>query len=439
MQLEPIPTREPEAEKALLGSIVLEPAMVDAVTLEVSGRDFFDPDLGKMFDALLLLHEAGKFIGDFVVLNKELPAMGLPVTVTNSKFLYEILKFVPHAQHAEYYAKQIRNSSLLREIQALGLELAKRTADLGAKPDSLASWMDSRLQTIGSRQTSPVRRFDAIARDVLEEIDQPTESGTPILTGLLCVDHATGGFAPGELIVLAARPGVGKTVFATQVALHNANRDRKALVVSLEMFDTELATRVMCGMAGVDSRSVRAKSVTAEQRSKLADAVARVGDAPFHVWSPPTTTLSKIRAIARQQAAIGPISILIVDYLQLLRADSEERKLPRHEQVGLMSSGLKGLARELGIPVLCLAQLNREAQDAEPKLSHLRESGSIEQDADGVLFLHKKSEAQGDHPAITELIVAKFRNGDTGKIELAWYPQQTLFGEPPNQEWDPYA
>jgi len=437
MENEPILPREPDSEKALIGSIVLDPSMVDAVVLEVCGRDFFNPDFGKLFDALLILYEAGKGIDDPVVLMKELPAMAVPVEVRNAAFLTEIVRFVPTAQHALYYAQQIRNAAMLREIQSLSLELTRRTAEVGASPESLATWMDSKLQAIGSRQTTPVQRLDAIAREVLAEIDHPTASGTPILSGLACADHSMGGFVPGELIVLAARPGVGKTVFATQLALHCANRGRKALIISLEMFGTELITRILCGQSEVNSRIVRAKAVSQEERFKLGQSAERIGDAPFFVWSPPTATLSKIRAIARQQSAISPLSILIVDYLQLLRAESEERRLPRHEQVGLMSSGLKGLARELGIPVLCLAQLNREADGAEPKLSHLRESGSIEQDADGVLFLHPKLPAAGERPAITDLIIAKFRNGDTGKIELAWYPQQTLFGEPPNQEWEP--
>lgn len=432
-------SRETDSEKALLGSVMIDPSMLDAVMLEVSGADFFDVELGKMFDAMMLVSQSGGAVGDPLLLAKELSAMNIPAGIRSLSFLAELLKFVPHAQNAVYYAQQIRTAALLREIQAIGLELAKRTSNAGARPQDLASWMDAKLQGIGCKQVSPVRRIDSIAADMLAEARKPAERGAPVMTGLLTVDNATGGFAAGELIILAARPGVGKTAFATQIALYNANQDRKALLVSLEMSDSELITRVLCGMAGVDSRSVRGKNASPKQLERLEQSAERIGDAPLFVWSPVSATLSKIRAIARQQAAVSPLSMLVVDYLQLMRPESDERRMQRHEQVSAMSSGLKILARELKVPVLCLAQLNREADGNEPKLSHLRESGSIEQDADAVLFLHPGAAAVGDSPARASLIVAKHRHGDTGKLELAWYPQTTTFGEPPNQEWDPYA
>ena len=424
------PPTSTEFEKALIGSAIIDPSQLDAVADAVTGEDFTDADLGKLFDSLLILQQAGEPIGDTVIIAKRLEQMRVPLEVRNLAALAEFARFTPTAHHAAFYAAEIHKAALLRGIRQTGLAVAQRASEAGATPEDLTAWADAKLQALGVRQPAPVKRIDAIAGDVLAELDKPTEHGRPLMTGLFSVDQATGGFCPGELIVLAARPGVGKSAFAMQVALHNAIADRAALFASLEMSEADLMKRILCGHSGVDSRLLRSGTIGPESRKRLKHAAEQIADTPLFVFAPPSSTLSKIRAVARQHKASGNLSLLVVDYLQLIRPDADQRKLQRYEQVTAVSSGLKILARELRVPVLCLAQLNREAEKEVPRLSHLRESGAIEQDADIVLFLCPEKEATGQTPGEVFLKVAKHRHGDTGDIDLAWLPGKTQFEDP---------
>lgn len=424
-------------EKAIVGSVLLDQSYFDSIGDAIAESDFFDPELGRLFHILRGIHDSGQSILDPVLLRPTLVAMGLPEHITSYAHLVELLRIVPYAHNAPRYAEEIRRASRLRGLQQVADELASRTTEDGVDPAKVAEWLDARLLGVGRSRQSPVKRVDAIADEFLESLRNPPEQGEPIMSGLLDLDRATGGFAPGELVILAARPGVGKTALATQIVKHNASYDRSALLVSLEMSDRELISRILCGMAGVDSRVVRGNRASVSDIQSLSDAASELGEDPAFVWSPTSTTVSAIRAIAKQHAAISGLRLLVVDYLQLVRPSADERKMQRHEQVASFSGALKILARELKVPVLCLAQLNREADGQEPKLSHLRESGSIEQDADMVLFLHKTKDATRTEDGRTDLIIGKHRHGEVGAIELAWHPATTSFSGAMPQEWKP--
>lgn len=419
--LDALPPTDPVSERALLGAVLLEPAQLDNVT-DISGADFSDPPLGQLFEALTILRECGVPLSDMAALLPALRDMRLPDSVTSGPTLAELFRDgVPF--NAKFYAAQIRRCSDLRRLRDLAAELLGRTSQRAAKPDDITRWLDARLQTFAQRETGQVNRIGDVARELLRELQETPPDGRGIMTGLVNVDSAIGAWMPGDLVILAARPGVGKTSLALQVAMHNAERGRQVLFVSLEMRDRELVGRILCDRAIVDSRRLRAGGLESFHWSSLEKAANAVADLPLSVWSPPRATLAEIRAVVRRETAKNDVFLLVVDYIGLVRPTDPKR--PRHEQVADISQGLKALAKELPLPVLALCQLNREADGKEPVLSHLRESGAIEQDADIVLFIHHDEDG-------AKLIIAKHRHGATGSEPLVWIPSRTRFADPSN-------
>ena len=231
-------------------------------------------------------------------------------------------------------------------------------------------------------------------------------------------------------------PAKGRPVLRLNWLLTTRSAGRRGLIVSLEMRDTELVLRMLCGLAEVDSRDVRGGRLTDAHRKELHTAAEDVGRLPLRIWAPPAATIAEIRRLARHTKATIGLELLVVDYLGLVRPAGDEKRLPRYEQVGIISAGLKQLAKELGIVVVALAQLNREAEDGEPKLSQLRESGSIEQDADAVLLIHhpqaKQASSAATAPSSSDafVIVAKHRHGQICRVRLVWHPTTTSFTSP---------
>ena len=413
------PPSDPDSETALLAAVILDPTNMGKVVDLVSADDFGDPDFGAMFEGLRTLHDAGLPIGDPKVFLPELQRANVPV---DAALVYRLIQEGTPA-NARYYAKQIRRCEMLRRHYRIGWDLLERTTATDADPADIGQWLESRLATIGQRVADPPRQLDEVAGEIIADLrDRDSAAPRGIMTGLIRHDETTGGWQPGELVILAARPGVGKTALALQVAMHNAMRHRPVLFVSLEMRDRELVTRVLCGRSRVDSRLLRAGDVTPSDLQDLERASTEVDGVPLRIWAPPTATLPLIRAVAKRERVASGLALLAVDYIGLVQPDDRTR--PRHEQVAAVSAGLKRLAKELVVPVLALCQLNREADRTEPRLAHLRESGAIEQDADLITFLHRP-----DSDARTTLIVAKHRHGETGKMELAWLPEETRFDD----------
>lgn len=427
--LDAAPPSDPESERALLASLIVAPDNVDRIADWIEPADFGDADFGRLFDALRTMHAAGLPIDDVDVMVPELKRANVPESVREVAFLHRLLQ-QGIAAHAVYYAKQVRRAATLRRLQAIALDCLDQVTRPSADPQQIAPWLDAQLQTLGERIAERPRRLDDFAAEILAQLQQPDEQRTSgVMTGLPRLDESTGGWMPGELVILAARPGIGKTALALQVATYNALRPRPVLFVSLEMTGRELAARVLSGLGGVDSRRLRSGRHNAQHLANIERASMEVDGVPLRIWAPAAATLPRIRAMAKQDAAAGGLALLIVDYIGLVRPDDRTR--PRHEQVAEVSAGLKALAKELSIPVLALCQLNREADGNEPRLSHLRESGAIEQDADLVLFIHRDAEKAGNTDA--KLIVAKHRHGETGRLSLTWIPDRTRFEDSSGQ------
>jgi replicative DNA helicase len=397
----------------------------------VSAIDFCDSALGSVFAALCVLHDAHLPIGDLTWLPGELARMDVPTDVRSPAALFKCSQAAVHAGHCLFYAEQIARASKRRGLKLLAVELDEDASDPTGDPEEILRRHESKIARLSHHQPLSARTVGELAADVLTELDQPRAKGGGVMSGLPKLDEAIGPIMPGELAIVAARTGCGKTSLATQWAEHVAERGKPALIVSLEMRGAELAKRMLCSRAGLDSRDLRGGTLGPEERGGLVDAMQALGGLPVRIWSPPSASVAEIRAVARHAKATTGMGMLVVDYIGLVRAD--DRRLPRYEQVSAISAALKTLAKELETPLIALCQLNREADSAEPKLSHLRESGSIEQDADMVLLIHHPPASNGHTSAEirgVSLIVAKHRHGETGRVSLLWHGRETRFSCP---------
>lgn len=413
------PPNDPESERGLLAAILKDSSQLDQVRGIVSGHDFHDPEFGRMFVALGLLHEAREPIGDLLFVVPALHRMNLSERVTNAVFIGELIG-VGIASNAPFYASQIRKLSLLRSWLDTGAEIIRRVHQHDAAPDQISQWIDARRDTLAETNARGIRSFREVAAEVLNDLDSPQESGGT-MTGVDSIDNVLGAMLPGEVTILAARTGIGKTSLATQIATHCAKSARPVLYVSLEMRDRELVQRQLCSWSGVNSMRVRTRVLDGGEKRRMVEAAGDLGDLPLDLWSPASATFGRIRAAAKMHHAKRALRLAVVDYVGLVAR--EDWKIQEHEHISRVSAGLKQLAKELPAPILCLAQLNREAdKDEAPRLSQLAKSGAIEQDADVVMMLHRP---KGNSD--TQCIIAKNRHGATGKFTLEFDARRTMF------------
>lgn len=428
-----------EAEVGVLGSVMLMPEVCDDIVNLLRPEDFYDEAHQKLFHHLMEMHGAGKKI-DLVLLRERLIKHGDFELVGGSAGLAKIFTSVPHAAHATYYANIVRSKATARYLIATCGDLLNEAYLPEREPEELLNDAEQRVFAIReSRQTSNLNRLDEVLSLAMDRLDArvagKVQEGT-VETGFSQLDHLTGGLHASELVILAARPSMGKTAFAMNIAEHVAFKAHQpVLFVSLEMASIELIERLLCSVARVNGHQLRAGTLQAPDRLRLIDFASRLSSAPMFIDDSPTRNVSEIAGAARRiKRREGRLGLVVIDYLQLIQPDNASD--PRQEQVAKIARRLKGLARELKTPVLCLSQLNRQTEDTRdhrPKLSHLRESGAIEQDADVVMFVHReayyqKGEPEGDtnvHDAL--IIVEKQRNGPTGDVELHWEPKFTRF------------
>lgn len=416
-----------DAEKAILSVVLCDPSQVDAVADRIDITDFHDPDLGQLWDALLAIHRIGFPLNDPKVVMPELVTLGVPEGVRNFKFLAGLIVngnvFSPHSV---YYADIVRKWSLLRRQHKVATQMLDRVEAIGASPEGVVTWLDGQMAGITDGHQHGARDAAAISAEVIEGLRNiPERQGRGAYTGIATFDQSVGGWHNGELIVLAARPGNGKTAFAAQVAMHTAKQGRPILFVSLEMKDTELLTRYLCGEAGVDSRRLRTGEYSPEDVEAMETIGRELDDVPFHVFDQPRASVRKIKALAKRQAAECGLSLLVVDYVE--RVTPEDRRVDKRIQIGQITVDLRSLGKEIGCPVLLLAQLKRDADKGVPTLSMLKESGDLEQEADSVVFLHHAGSPDEDGDSIVDCMVPKNRHGERGTIQLRFIGRRTCF------------
>ena len=447
------PPHDLEAELGVLGSILLKPDVCDEISSVLREEDFFDETHQLLFRHMLEMHSAGKRI-DVTLLVDHLKKAGDFDKIGGAAFLARVSQVVLNAAHAKYYANIVREKSVYRAVINASTEILAAGYQESQDSKDFLNFAEQRIFSVmNDRAVSNVASINEVLIEAMERIDQRirgTLTTNAVETGFVDLDTLTGGLHNSELVILAARPSMGKTAFAMNIAENVAvNQAVPTLFVSLEMSSMELADRLLCSVGRINGHRLRNGTLPQDERRRLVATAGKLSQAKLYVDDSPSRTVTEIAAAARRiQRREGRIGLIVIDYLQLIEPDNSSD--PRQEQVARIARRLKGLARELETPVLCLAQVNRQAEDARehrPRLSHLRESGAIEQDADVVMFVHReeyfrRGDERDQFAGEAEIIVAKQRNGPIGDIELVWRREFTRFEDKAPErleEFDEYA
>jgi replicative DNA helicase len=400
------------SEEALIGSLLLAPHKIDQL-IGLNAQSFFDDELGKLFEVIRDRHQQC-LPNDIVLLTPIADQIGI-----SRARLATLFTNVPHASHARFYGDNVAEASALRKLSEIATSFIRSIDDATKPSDAILNELEAAIESMRkSSQTNVISLADA-GRELVKEIESSRKNHPTVCWGLSAIDQSFGGMRPGEMFVLAARPGNGKTALGLQTAVANSRLGRGVLFVSLEMTAGELAGRYFSSDANIDSRDVREGKITDRQVASINGSIHRVDDFPLMIWAPSQATIGDIRGIARAQ---DELNLLVIDYLSLVSHRDSRRD--QYQQVADNSRAIKRLAKELSIPVLCLQQLNRDADGHRPKLSNLRDSGSIEQDADCVAFLHPADD-QGE----VEFIVEKNRHGSKGGLKLKFDGARTRFSD----------
>lgn len=444
------PPRNVDAEKAVLGSILLLPQVCDEVSLLIRPDDFYDDANQRIYALLLDMHQDNRKV-DPMLLVAELKKTGDYDKIGGAPYLGEIAQAAPTAAHAEYYARIIREKSILRSLILASTDILRDAYDPMTDARTVLGAAEERVfAVLESRSVGQVTSIRDVLQQSLARVDarmQPDHALGGLETGFDEFDDLTGGLHKSELTILAARPSMGKTALAMNIAEHASTKcNSTVLFTSLEMSAVELGDRLLCSAAQVNGGRLRNGTINNDERRKLIATAAEISSAPLFIDDSPSRTMTEIAANARRlKRGKDGLDLVVIDYLQLISPDNE--KDPRQEQVARIARRLKGLARELNVPVLCLAQLNRQVEstrDNKPQLSHLRESGAIEQDADVVMFVHREEYYLNDEEekervkGEADLLIRKQRNGPTGDIKLTWIKDFTRFENAVQRPYDEF-
>jgi replicative DNA helicase len=431
----PVPPHSIEAEVCTLGSMILHSPAIDIVVQIVEGEHFYRQAHRLVFDALVYMKEARKEI-DLVTLREELNRRGHLDHIGGVEYLVQVVDGTPSHANAEYYARIVRDKAMLRGLIVAGTDIVREAYESPDEPEEIVERAEQKVFEIASArigdQAVPLK---GLLEQTFEQLmANEGELIVGLASGYHQLDELTAGFQKGEMIILAARPSMGKTSLLLNVAEYMAVMDNRPVALfSLEMSRGQIAQRVLASHSRFDLRQMRRGMIASDDWTRLKVAAGDLEQSPIYIDDSAELTILQLRAKARRLAAAYGIQAVFIDYLQLMsyagRSDS------RQQQITEISRGLKALARELDIPVIAAAQLNRGPADRDthrPRMSDLRESGSIEQDADVVMLLHcedyfHRGEANYVPTEVTELIVAKQRNGPTGIVRLLFLPNCTRF------------
>jgi replicative DNA helicase len=438
-----VPPHDLDAERAVIGAMLVSETAVAAVAERLDAEDFYSEVHRIIYGAMMRLYSRGDPI-DQLTLTNELRSVNEFERIGGRPYVFQIVESVPTAANAGRYADIVRGKALLRAVIDVGSRI---TEDAFREPENVSEALDSAEQLIYGVSNKTLREHLAPIKDLapgtLEMIQRLYEQEgevTGVETGFEDLDRLTTGFHKSDLVILAARPAMGKTAMALNAIWHASGEKKMPVAIfSLEMSKEQLVQRLISQTTRIPAQALRSGNVKAEDWPKLVRGVAEVARAPIWIDDTAGVTLMEIRAkvrrLASQLNAAGesPLSLVVVDYLQLMiGGDARNRQENRQQEIAEISRGLKILARDLDVPVLAIAQLSRAVEarhDKRPLLSDLRDSGAIEQDADMVMFLYRDEyyNSESDDKGIAEVIVGKHRNGPTGKVQLAWLEQYTKF------------
>lgn len=429
-----IPPNSLEAEQCVLGALLVDNEAVPSVAEILKPEDFYRQDHKEIYEAVLDLFESGKPI-DIISAKEQLKVRGTLEGVGGLEYLSNLSDMVPTTANIRHYAKIVEEKSLLRqlikasgEIMNLGFEASEEVAII---TDEAQKKIFEVLQNRSSKGFYPIKEVLLESFNKLEELYNSKGYITGVPTGFSDLDAKTAGLHPSDLILVAARPAMGKTSFALNIAQYASIHGRVPVALfSLEMSKEQLVNRILCSEAMVDSQKIRTGKLDEEDWTKIAGALGPVSEAPIYIDDTPGLSVMEIRAKCRRLKLEKNIGLIVIDYLQLMQGRGRSEN--RQQEISEISRALKILAKEINVPVVTLSQLSRAPEtrsDHRPILSDLRESGAIEQDADLVMFLYREDyyNPEAEKKNIAEVILAKHRNGSTGIVELAWLGQFTKF------------
>ena len=432
--LDRVPPQNKEAEQSVLGAVFLSKEALTTAIEILRPEDFYKTAHQRIFQTMVDLYEKGEPV-DLVTVTADLSDHKLLEEVGGVTYITEIASSVPTAANIEYYAKIVEEKSLLRRLIHTATKIANDGYSREDDVTEIVADAEKYIMEIGQNRNSG--GFQAI-RDVLLEtyerieiLSQRRGDITGIPTGYTDLDKMTAGFQRSDLIILAARPSVGKTAFALNVAQNVAARAGETVAIfSLEMGATQLVQRMICAEGNLDASRMRSGALEEDDWQKLTMAIGTLAKAPIFIDDTPGVTVQDIRAKCRRLQAERGLGMILIDYLQLIQGRGKGDN--RQQEVSEISRTLKGIARELNVPVIALSQLSRgveQRQDKRPMMSDIRESGSIEQDADIVAFLYRDDyyDKETENKNVIEIIIAKQRNGPTGTVELAFLKEFNKF------------
>ena len=421
-----------EAEQSVIGSMIMDQdAIVSAMEMLLK-EDFYHQQFGVLFEAMVELYNEGQPV-DLVTLQNKLKEKDVPSEVASLEFVSDIVTAVPTSANVKYYANIVKENAIKRKLIRVteGIE-----NDCYAGKEPLESLLEKTEQDVfkllSVRQTGdfvPIRQVVMNALEKIEKASQQQGTVTGIPTGFIDLDYRTAGLQPSDLILVAARPSMGKTAFVLNIAQHVAFRANMCTAIfSLEMSKEQLVNRLFSLESSVDAQLLRTGNLSDADWEKLVEGAGIIGDSDLIIDDTPGISISELRSKCRKYKLEHDLKLIIIDYLQLMTGPGESRQ----QEISNISRSLKALARELSVPVVALSQLSRQVEqrpDHRPMMSDLRESGAIEQDADVVMFIYRDDyyNKDTDLKGISEIIIAKQRNGPIGTVELAWLPQYTKF------------
>ena len=424
-----------EAERSVIGCMIMSRDAILAASELLSGEDFYQQQLGVVFDAMVELFNEGKPV-DLVTLPDRLKEKDVPPEVYSVEFIRDLLDAVPTSANIRYYANIVSEKAMLRKLIKLNEDIANTCYLSKERVEDILEDTEKRmfqlLQKRNSGDTVPIRQVVLNALNTIEKASQTKGTVTGIPTGFVDLDYKTSGLQPSDLILVAARPSMGKTAFVLNMAQYMAFRkDRSVAIFSLEMSKEQLVNRLFALESKVDSQSIRTGNLQDEDWAKLIEGAGIIGNSRLIIDDTPGISISELRSKCRKFKLEQGLDVVIIDYLQLMTGSgrgSDSRQL----EISDISRALKGVARELNVPVVALSQLSRAVEkrdDKRPMLSDLRESGAIEQDADVVMFIYRDDYYHKDteNKNMAEIIIAKQRNGPIGTVNLVWMPEYTRF------------
>ncbi|WP_026514365.1 replicative DNA helicase [Butyrivibrio sp. LB2008] len=425
-----------EAEQSVVGAMLMDKEAIEIASEIVNPDDFYNRQLGTVFETMVELNREGSAV-DFVTLQNRLREKNVPPQVSSAEFIGELVSAVPTSANVKYYAKIVADKSTLRKLIRVSEETINTCYSNSENMEGILNDVEkSVFQITQKRNTGEFVSIDQVVMNALNRIEQASKmkgNVTGLSTGFLDLDYSTAGFQPSDLILIAARPSMGKTAFVLNIAEHMAFHDNKCVAIfSLEMSKEQLVNRLLAMESHVDSQHIRTGNMSDMDWENLIESADVVGSSKLIIDDTPGISIQELRSKCRKYKMDHGLNIIMIDYLQLMTGGSGRGSESRQQEISDISRSLKALARELNVPVVALSQLSRAVEqrpDHRPMLSDLRESGAIEQDADMVMFIYRDDYYNKDteKKGVADIIIAKQRNGPIGTVDLLWLPEFTKF------------